>query len=101
MACRNLGYRPGWLVLGDRFWAWALILTCWSISARADRVGNRGSMRHYAKRRGSGSEQPVAFPRCQENGGSYTMSDDELKAELERLRSENAALKRGASSGIA
>jgi hypothetical protein len=28
------------------------------------------------------------------------MSDDELKAELERLRSENAALKRGASSGI-
>ena len=28
------------------------------------------------------------------------MSDDELKAELERLRSENAALKRGASPGI-
>ena len=28
------------------------------------------------------------------------MSDDELKAELERLRTENAALKRGASSGI-
>jgi hypothetical protein len=28
------------------------------------------------------------------------MSDEELKAELERLRSENAALKRGASSGI-
>jgi hypothetical protein len=63
-------------------------------------VGNRGSMRHYPKRRGSGRERPVAFPRCQENGGSYTMSDDELKAELERLRTENAALKRGASSGI-
>ena len=28
------------------------------------------------------------------------MSDDEMKAELERLRTENAALKRGASSGI-
>ena len=28
------------------------------------------------------------------------MSDEELKAELERLRRENAALKRGASSGI-
>jgi len=28
------------------------------------------------------------------------MSDEELKTELERLRKENAALKRGASSGI-
>jgi hypothetical protein len=28
------------------------------------------------------------------------MSDEELKAELERLRRENAALKRGTSSGI-
>jgi hypothetical protein len=28
------------------------------------------------------------------------MSDDNLKAELERLRNENAALKRGASVGI-
>ena len=28
------------------------------------------------------------------------MSDDDLKAELERLRSENAALKKGAASGI-
>jgi hypothetical protein len=28
------------------------------------------------------------------------MSDEELKAELERLRRENAALKRGASSAI-
>ncbi len=28
------------------------------------------------------------------------MSDDDLKAELERLRNENAALKKGAASGI-
>ncbi len=28
------------------------------------------------------------------------MSDEELKAELERLREENEALKKGASSGI-
>ena len=28
------------------------------------------------------------------------MSDDEMKAELERLRNENAALKKGSSSGI-
>ena len=28
------------------------------------------------------------------------MSDEELKAELERLRNENTALKKGASSGI-
>jgi hypothetical protein len=28
------------------------------------------------------------------------MSDDELRAELERLRNENAALKKGAPSGI-
>ena len=29
-----------------------------------------------------------------------TMSDEELKAELERLRNENAALKKGAPTGI-
>lgn len=28
------------------------------------------------------------------------MSDEEMKAELDRLRAENAALKKGASSGI-
>jgi hypothetical protein len=28
------------------------------------------------------------------------MSDEEMKAELERLRDENAALKRGASTGV-
>jgi hypothetical protein len=28
------------------------------------------------------------------------MSDEDLKAELERLRGENAALKRGASTGV-
>ena len=29
-----------------------------------------------------------------------TMSDEDLKAELERLRNENAALKKGVASGI-
>jgi hypothetical protein len=29
-----------------------------------------------------------------------TMSDDDLKAELERLRNENAALKQGAAAGV-
>jgi hypothetical protein len=29
-----------------------------------------------------------------------TMSDEDLKAELERLRNENAALKKGASTGV-
>jgi ribosomal protein L29 len=28
------------------------------------------------------------------------MSDEELKTELERLRAENAALKKGASTGV-
>jgi hypothetical protein len=28
------------------------------------------------------------------------MSDDELKAELEKLRNENAALKKGATAGV-
>jgi hypothetical protein len=28
------------------------------------------------------------------------MSDDELKAELEKLRNENAALKKGAATGV-
>ena len=28
------------------------------------------------------------------------MSDEEMKAELDRLRSENAALKKGASTGV-
>ena len=34
----------------------------------------------------------------QNQGG--TMSDEEMNAELERLRSENSALKKGASTGI-
>jgi hypothetical protein len=33
-------------------------------------------------------------------GLGSTMSDDDTKAELERLRNENAALKKGASSGV-
>jgi D-arabinose 5-phosphate isomerase GutQ len=35
---------------------------------------------------------------CQRKGNP--MSDDDTKAELERLRRENAALKKGASDGI-
>jgi hypothetical protein len=35
-----------------------------------------------------------------ENKIGEAMSDEDLKAELERLRSENAALKKGASGGI-
>ena len=34
------------------------------------------------------------------NALEKTMSDEELKAEIERLRSENAALKKGATPGI-
>jgi hypothetical protein len=39
------------------------------------------------------------FPLTGITSGS-TMSDEELKAELARLRTENAALKKGTSSGI-
>ena len=38
--------------------------------------------------------------RERENKIGDAMSDEDLKAELERLRSENAALKKGASGGI-
>jgi hypothetical protein len=37
---------------------------------------------------------------ARENKIGGAMSDEDLKAELERLRSENAALKKGASGGI-
>jgi hypothetical protein len=39
-----------------------------------------------------------AVDLCLRKGNA--MSDDDMKAELERLRSENAALKKGASDGI-
>ena len=32
--------------------------------------------------------------------GKNTMSEEDLKAELERLRNENAALKKGGAAGI-
>ena len=35
---------------------------------------------------------------CERKGDA--MSDEDMKAELERLRSENAVLKKGASDGI-
>jgi hypothetical protein len=40
----------------------------------------------------------VVIKSCQRKGNA--MSDEDMKAELERLRSENAALKKGASDGI-
>ena len=40
----------------------------------------------------------VVIKSCRRKGNA--MSDDDMKAELERLRSENAALKKGASDGI-
>jgi hypothetical protein len=40
----------------------------------------------------------VVIKSCQRKGNA--MSDNDMKAELERLRSENAALKKGASDGI-
>ena len=42
---------------------------------------------------------PVAIDLASMKPGG-TMSEEELKTELERLRSENAALKKGASTGI-
>ena len=41
----------------------------------------------------------MVLPPVNKQKGS-TMSDEELKTELERLRNENAALKKGASTGI-
>src|SRR6266478_3949919 len=40
----------------------------------------------------------VVIKSCQRKGNA--MSDNDMKAELERLRSENVALKKGASDGI-
>jgi hypothetical protein len=40
----------------------------------------------------------VVIKSCQRKGNA--MSDDDMKAELERLRSENAALKKATSDGI-
>jgi hypothetical protein len=48
----------------------------------------------------------IATIDCAENPGliarraGKAMSDEEMKAELDRLRNENAALKKGASSGL-
>jgi len=42
----------------------------------------------------------LPFDRAIARETDRLMSDEELKAELERLRKENEALKKGASSGI-
>jgi hypothetical protein len=39
-------------------------------------------------------------PEIRDDFQGVTMSDDEVKKELERLRNENAALKKGAATGI-
>jgi hypothetical protein len=44
------------------------------------------------------SVERVVIKSCGEKGNA--MSDEDMKAELERLRSENAALKKGATDGI-
>ena len=53
-------------------------------------------MRYASKLSSSASAWAISGRARLEN----TMSDEELKAELERLRNENAALKKGASSSI-
>jgi hypothetical protein len=54
--------------------------------------------------RGQRDAAPAASPGRVSSSGSQSrgkvMSDDDLKAELERLRRENAALKKGASSSV-
>jgi hypothetical protein len=39
-------------------------------------------------------------PEIRDDFREVTMSDDDVKKELERLRNENAALKKGAATGI-
>src|SRR5262245_46279936 len=61
-----------------------------------------------ARSMAAGARSPYRTPTCAPAAGTdirispkdQTMSDDDLKNELERLRKENAALKKGASSGI-
>src|SRR5215470_17164548 len=59
----------------------------------ADFVGHRATRYQWRPDQG----RLGIIPR--QNTGK-TMSEDDIKAELERLRRENAALKKGASSGI-
>jgi len=48
----------------------------------------------------NGSAVAIDSKRQAINKRGKAMSDDDLKAELERLRNENAALKKGASTGV-
>src|SRR5262249_34751972 len=69
----------------------------------ATRCRRPSSWRRSTVRR---SASPPAAPAAARSSRSstrnkdQTMSDDDLKNELERLRKENAALKKGASAGI-
>jgi hypothetical protein len=83
----------------------------------ADRNGNRIARDRSGGSRSGDAQLPSANRRVQlrsrpatndgpiavawiVNTTGETMSDDEMKAELERLRSENAALKRRTSSAV-
>ena len=67
-------------------------------------------MRSYLEARliGEKPKQPTAkklvrrgiAPKIRDDFQGITMSDDDVKKELERLRNENAALKKGAATGI-
>ena len=50
----------------------------------------------YSRARSGGESRQ----RFRDSFQGVTMSDDDVKRELERLRSENAALKKGAATGI-
>jgi hypothetical protein len=63
---------------------------------RADIFGPSGASRLLPDMFMSGEHSVIKSCQQREDG----MSDDDMKAELERLRRENAALKKGASDGI-
>jgi hypothetical protein len=60
--------------------------------------GRRGGIRASSLVPMAADQDTLAIIHHQNTGNP--MSDEDVKAELERLRKENAALKKGASSGI-
>ena len=62
--------------------------------ARSEQCGDRAEFRNQGR---DGGLSPGAV-RCNSEGEG--MSDEDMKAELERLRNENAALKKGAAAGL-